>query len=158
MPEGKHSQEFECDTEFFKNMENTEVSHANVHVHLDIEKKHDAYDMSFHCKGSIDIPCDRCLDPMTLPVDTLYHIKVKYGDEYNDESDDILVIPWNDTYLNVAYLLYDTIMLTIPLRHVHAAGECNKAMANVLSKHNATIDMEADSESEEDTDLPDYED
>ena len=143
MADGRHEQDFECDTQFFRNMENTEVISADVHVHLDIVKKHDAYDMTFTLKGMMQIPCDRCLDPMDHEVDTTYHITVKYGDEYNDESDDVLVIPYQDTNLNVAYMLYDTIMLTIPLRHVHPMGKCNRAMAAVLNKHNANIDEEA---------------
>ena len=28
-------------------------------------------------------------------------------------------------------------MLTVPLRHVHPAGQCNRAMSAVLSRHNA---------------------
>ncbi len=49
----------------------------------------------------------------------------------------MLIIPHSDTYLNVAYMLHDTVMLTVPLRHVHPAGQCNRAMSAVLSRHNA---------------------
>lgn len=133
--EGHHEQEFVCDTLFFKNMENTEIISSDVHVHLDMERKNDLYDLTFKCKGKLQIPCDRCLDPMDHEVDTEYHITVTYGDEYDDASDDLLVIPYSDSYLNVAYMLYDTIMLTIPIRHVHPMGKCNRAMVAALSKH-----------------------
>lgn len=136
MPDGRHEQDFVCDTEFFRNMEDADVVDADIRVHLDIEKKNDAYELSFTCRGMMHIPCDRCLDPMEHPVDTAYRLTVKYGDAY-DESDDLLVIPYSDTYLNVAYMLHDTVMLTVPLRHVHPAGQCNKAMAAVLHRHNA---------------------
>ncbi len=152
LKDGKHEQDFVCDTEFFRNMDNTEIQNAEISVHLDMEKKRDAYHLQFHCLGELTVPCDRCLDPMILPVDTEYHLTVKYGDEYNDESDEVLVIPYSDTYLNVAYMLYDTIMLTIPLRHVHPLGKCNKAMASVLNKHNGQIEgEEGDDEFLEDT-------
>ncbi len=140
LQEGKHEQEFECNTEFFRNMENTEVLSSDVHVHLDLEKKRDAYYLHFSFYGEITIPCDRCLDPMELPVESEYSLTVKYGESYNDESDEVLVIPYSDTYLNVAYMLYDTIMLSIPLRHVHPLGKCNRAMASVLNKHKGGID------------------
>ena len=140
--DGSHEYDFVCDTEFFREMENPDVSDADIKVHLDLVKKHEAYDLTFHCKGTMKIPCDRCLDPMTHDVDAEYHIKVKYGDRYDDESDDLLVIPWNETSLNVAEMLYDTIMLTIPLRHVHPAGECNPEMASVLNRHNSPLDDE----------------
>ena len=135
LPDGHHEQEFECGTEFFKNMENPDIISSDVKVHLDLDKKNDAYDCTFHCKGMLKIPCDRCLDPIDHEVDATYHIIVKYGDDYNDESDDLLIIPESDPYLNVAYMLYDTIVLTIPLRHVHPMGKCNRAMMAALNKH-----------------------
>ncbi|MDE5635403.1 MAG: DUF177 domain-containing protein [Muribaculaceae bacterium] len=133
--DGHYEQDFVCDTQFFKNMENTEVIGSDVHVHMDMEKKNDLYDLRFHCKGVLQVPCDRCLDPIDLDVDTEYHITVQYGDSYDDASDDLLVIPYSDSYLNVAYMLYDTIALTIPMRHVHPQGKCKRAMAAALSKH-----------------------
>ena len=84
---------------------------------------------------------------------------MKYGDRYDDVSDDLLVIPESDSYLNVAYMLYDTIVLTIPLRHVHPMGKCNRAMAAALHRHHSAagddIDEaldEVDSEIEADSD------
>lgn len=133
--DGHHGQDFVVDTEFFKNMERPDIHKADVKVHLDLEKRHDVYDCMFHCKGIVEVPCDRCLDPLEIEIDTDYHIIVKYGESYNDESDEILVIPESNTYLNVAYMLYDTIVLCIPLRHVHPLGKCNRAMLAALSKH-----------------------
>jgi uncharacterized metal-binding protein YceD (DUF177 family) len=69
-------------------------------------------------------------------VDTDYHLCVKYGEEFNDENDELLIIPETEVSLNVAYMLYDTVALTIPLKHVHPAGKCNKGMAKYL-KNNA---------------------
>ncbi len=142
LADGHYEQDFEIDSTFFKNMENPDILSADIHVHLDMEKKHEAYDCTFHCQGKLQVPCDRCLDPLDMDVDTTYHIVIKYGDNYDDASDDVLVIPYADSYLNVAYLLYDTILLTIPLRHVHPLGKCNRAMAAVLNRHGARTDDE----------------
>lgn len=149
LPDGKYEQDFVCDTEFFKNMEHTGINKADVKVHMDLVKKNDAYDCKFHCTGVVTVPCDRCLDPLDIDVDTDYHIIVKYGEEFDDESDDLLIIPYNNSNLNVAYMLYDTILLTIPLRHVHPLGKCNRAMAQALNKHRANIDEEAEDVLEE---------
>lgn len=135
LPDGKFEQDFECDTEFFKNMEVADILSADVKVHLDLEKRNDAYDCTFRCKGMVQIPCDRCLDPLDHEVDTEYHVVVKYGEDYNDESDELLVIPESSLSLNVAYILKDTIVLTIPPRHVHPQGKCNRAMMAALNKH-----------------------
>ena len=144
LPEGHHEQDFEITTEFFKNMENPEIISSDVKVHLDIVKKNDTYDCKFQCKGMMQIPCDRCLDPLDHEVDTEYHVIVKYGENYDDGADNLLVIPYSNSYLNVAYILYDTILLTIPLRHVHPMGKCNRAMAAVLSRHKGSGDEETE--------------
>ena len=156
LPEGHFEQDFICDTDFFQNMENTTIHKADVKVHLDLKKKRDVYDCTFHCKGVIEVPCDRCLDPLPIDIDTEYHILVKYGESFNDESDDLLIIPESSTFLNVAYMLYDTIVLCIPLRHVHPQGKCNRAMAAALSKHKVADDDEA--EAMEDIDIEDLAD
>ena len=135
LPEGKHEQEFVCDTQFFKNMENTDVANSDVKVHLDLTHRNGLYDMKFTFKGLVQVPCDRCLDPIDIEIDTTYDIKVEYGDSYDDASDDLLIIPSSNPYLNVAYMLYDTILLSIPMRHVHPLGKCNRAMAAALNKH-----------------------
>lgn len=143
LSEGKHSYDFVCDTEFFHNMEATQVKQADVAVHLDLDHRHDSYRMHFTLRGEMQLPCDRCLDPLALPVDTTYDITVRYGDDYDDTADDVLQIPYADTSLNVAYMLYDTLMLTIPMKHVHPQGQCNKAMAATLNRH-MTGDPETD--------------
>ena len=145
MPEGKFEQEFVCDTQFFKNMENTDVVNSDVKVHLDLVNRNGLYDLNFTFTGLVQVPCDRCLDPIDIEVDTTYNIKVEYGDTYDDASDDLLIIPAANPYLNVAYMLYDTILLAIPMRHVHPLGKCNRAMAAALNKHKVRGD-EDDSE------------
>ncbi|MCH5218471.1 MAG: DUF177 domain-containing protein [Muribaculaceae bacterium] len=143
---GKYQQEFVCDTQFFKNMENESVQNADVQVHLDLENRNGLYDLKFILKGLVQVPCDRCLDPIDIEIDTTYDIKVEYGDDYDDASDDLLIIPADNPYLNVAYMLYDTILLSIPMRHVHPLGKCNRAMAAALNKHKV---RGADEEDEE---------
>ncbi|MDE6333728.1 MAG: DUF177 domain-containing protein, partial [Muribaculaceae bacterium] len=36
-----------------------------------------------------------------------------------------------------AYMLYDTVVLVIPIKHVHPLGKCNRAMSALLKKHRA---------------------
>ena len=83
------------------------------------------------------------------PIDTTYHIIVKYGEDYNDDSDEVLEIPESDNTLNVAYMLYDTVELAIPIKHVHPLGKCNRQMSALLKKHRATAgDEDAELENE----------
>lgn len=154
MPAGITEQDFHIGTEFFKNMENPDVIDADVNVHLVLEHKNDTYYLHFTLQGLMHLPCDRCLDPMEHPVDTTFDIAVKFGEGYDDSSDEVLVIPEDDVFLNVAYMLYDTLILTIPMRHVHPQGQCNRAMASVLHNHKPGSDTDDVEEELEEDDIP----
>lgn len=137
LPKGTHDFEYHLDKQFFTNMESPDVRDADVNVGLVVTFKNDVYDLAFTIKGDVVVPCDRCLDDLTLDIDTTYSIKVKYGDDYREDSDDLMEIPESDNYLNVAYMIYDTVSLAIPIKHVHPLGKCNRAMSSLLKKHRA---------------------
>ena len=137
LPEGTHSFEYHLGKKFFENMESPDIHDADLQVQLTVTYKRDLYTLDFTITGTITLICDRCLDDLIMPVETEYHINVKYGDDYNDEADDLLVIPESDNYLNVAYILYDTVALTVPIKHVHPMGKCNRQMSQMLKKHRA---------------------
>ena len=146
---GTHEFEYHLDKQFFANMESSDVHDADLAVHLTVKYNGDFYDLDFHVSGEVVLICDRCLDDLHYPIDTTYHIIVKYGEDYNDDSDEILEIPESDNTLNVAYMLYDTVELAIPIKHVHPLGKCNRQMSALLKKHRATAgDEDAELENE----------
>ena len=68
----------------------------------------------------------------------------------------MVVIPESDGELNIAWFLYEFIALTIPLKHVHQAGKCNKSMSAKLRKHAArSMDESEDAASYDDDDVVD---
>ncbi|MDE5822429.1 MAG: DUF177 domain-containing protein [Paramuribaculum sp.] len=137
MAPGTHTFEYHLSKTFFNNMESEDVHDADLNVNLTVEYKADVYSLNFEIEGIVTLICDRCLDDLEFPIDTTYHINVKYGEDYNDDSDDLLVIPESDNYLNVAYMIYDTVALAIPIKHVHPLGKCNRQMSAMLKKHRA---------------------
>lgn len=149
LPVGSHDFDYHLDKEFFQNMENSDIRDGNIDVHTTVVNKDQYYDLTFNIKGELTLLCDRCLDEMQLPVETQYHIIVKYGPDFNDDSDDLLEIPESDNFLNVAYMIYDTIVLEIPIKHVHPLGKCNRAMSSLLRKHRAPGSLDDDAELQE---------
>lgn len=135
LAKGSHEFDYALGKQFFADMENTDIRNADVKVRLTVVYNGDVYDLSFVFTGEITVLCDRCLDDLVLPIDTTYHIMVKYGEDFNDDSDELLEIPDSDNYLNVAYMMYDTVALAIPIKHVHPLGKCNRAMSAILKKH-----------------------
>ncbi len=148
MPIGVQDFEYHLGKQFFVNMESADIRDADLDVKLTVTHKTDYYDLAFAIDGEIVLMCDRCLDDLQFPVDVTYHIVVKYGEDYCDDSDELLIIPESDNHLNVAYMIYDTVSLAIPIKHVHAQGKCNRAMSAALKKHRARNVDDEDAELE----------
>lgn len=135
LPSGSHEFEYDLGKQFFEDMESADIRDARLKVIAIVNVKGDIFELTLKVSGEITLICDRCLDEMQMPVDTEYNVFVKYGEDYNDDSDNLLVIPESDNFINIAYILYDTVALTVPIKHVHPMGKCNRAMSTLLRKH-----------------------
>jgi uncharacterized metal-binding protein YceD (DUF177 family) len=126
--------EFDLDETYFKKIDSPEVQKGNVKAKVSIQKKLTTFELTFTLEGIIHITCDRCLDDMDQPIHYKEKLQVKFGDKF-DEIDEIVIVPESDGGINVAWFLYEFIVLNIPIKHVHAPGECNQTMVTKLKKH-----------------------
>ena len=129
--------EYLLDNQFFINIGGEDIQKGRVKVTLTVTKHKGFFDFVFALSGVAIIPCDRCLDDMDFPIETTAHLIVKFGKDYSEESDEIVVIPESEGVINLAWFLYEFIALAIPIKHIHAPGKCNKQMTTKLKKHSA---------------------
>lgn len=135
LPGGNHTFEYLLDTDYFRKIDSPEVERGKVNAAVTVKNTEGEYEIRFQLDGIIQIPCDRCLDDMEWPVSQKSRLIVKLGKTYSEESDEIIVIPEDEGEINLAWFLYEFIALSIPVKHVHAPGKCNKMMSSKLSKH-----------------------
>ncbi len=150
MQSGSVKYEFVLDNLYFTHIDGPEVQKGKVNVELTVKRTSRAFELSFQTDGMVWVPCDRCLDEMEQPVSSSDKLMVKFGHEYAEEGDNLIVIPEEEGEINVAWFMYEFIALSIPMKHVHAPGKCNKAVTSKLSKHlrtNADDDNEDSYES-----------
>lgn len=155
LSDGKHEFNYQLDNKFFSllNDDSLDVRKGNFNVSVSVKKTSTTFELNFSIQGQAFVPCDRCLDEMTMEVDTKNRIIVKFGAEYSEESDEIVIIPEEDGEINIAWFLYEFIALSLPIKKVHPTGECNKTMASKLKKHKASSD-----DDDSDGDEPDLDD
>jgi uncharacterized metal-binding protein YceD (DUF177 family) len=127
--------EYLLENKFFGDIGGDDIQKGKVKVNLTVRKSAGVYELNFSIDGTIIIPCDRCLDDMDFPVTTTNRLIVKLGKDYSEESDEIVIIPESEGVINLAWFIYEFIVLTIPIKHVHAPGKCNKTMTSTLKKH-----------------------
>jgi len=140
--------EYLLDNRFFADIGGEDIQKGKINTRLTVSKKGGAFDLSFVFAGTVIVPCDRCLDDMDLPIETTAHLIVKFGKDYAEESDEIVVIPEAEGIINLAWFLYEFIVFAIPIKHVHAPGKCNKQMTSKLKKHSAKSEDDESFESD----------
>mgnify|MGYP003415724926 FL=1 len=149
---GVHEYEYFLENKFFVDIDGDEVQKGKVKVNLTVKRTSMVFDMNFQLEGIVYVPCDRCLDDMEIPIDTHNRLVVKFGKEYAEESEEIVIIPEEEGEINLAWFIYEFIALAIPMKHIHAPGKCNKTMSSKLKKHTA---RRADDEDEFDEEAAD---
>ncbi|MCD7916649.1 MAG: DUF177 domain-containing protein [Tannerellaceae bacterium] len=132
---GTHEFEYLLENKFFVDIDGTEVQKGKVKVHVTLKSSSMMFEMNFQIQGVVMVSCDRCLDDMELPIETQSRLIVKFGKEYAEESEEIVIIPEEEGAINLAWFLYEFIALAVPMKHIHAPGKCNKAMSSKLKKH-----------------------
>ena len=139
--------DFDLDNQYFSALDDSEVKQGALHVSVSIRKMTGFYELLFHTEGTVTVTCDRCLDDMSQPIEADNRLVVKLGAAYSEE-DDVITVPEDEGILDTSWLIYEFIVLAIPIKHVHAPGKCNAAMSQVLEE------LSADRSSDEESDQP----
>lgn len=119
LKQGKHQFEFEIDKKFFEYFDFDEYENVNIKVDLTLDKKSTMLELSFKHKGTVNVPCDISNENFDLPVKGKLNLIVKFGEEYNDENDEMLVLPHGEYQVDVSQYIYEMIVLSVPLKRVN---------------------------------------
>ena len=136
LPDGKHNFEYKLNNDFFTQFDEIDINQGELEVKIVAEKRHSSVDLTFNIKGTVVVPCNRCLDDMTLPIETQDKIFVKIGN-ITDNNTDILTIKENED-LNISWLLYEFIATSVPMDCSHEEDECNEEMMTQFSRYIVT--------------------
>ncbi len=139
---GEHLYEFLIDDKFFANFEYSEIKKAQVKVSLSLIKHERMLVLTFSMNGTLEVSCSRCLDTFDLPIEDEQTQYIKFGQEFKEEDADVMIIPENETQINVAPFIYDYLHLLVPFRIVHPVDEEGKSACD------ADVIRRIDSESE----------
>lgn len=135
--------EWQLDDQFFALLEGAQLQHGSVHVSGSIRKAVGFYELLLHTEGTVEVTCDRCLEPMDQPVEADQRMVVKLGDAYADD-DEVITVDEAHPLLDTAWLIYEAIALAVPIQHVHQPGDCNDAMMRKLNELSAARSSDAD--------------
>ncbi|MFL9838123.1 DUF177 domain-containing protein [Flavobacterium sp. ST-75] len=151
LKQGKHQFEFEINKAFFDHFNFDEYNDVNIKVNLVLDKKLTMLELTFKHKGTVNVPCDLSNEDFDLPVKGKLDLIVKFGDEFNDENEEMLVLPHGEYQVDVAQYIYEMIVLSVPSKRVHPGIKDGTMNAEILNKLEE-LAPKVEHKKEEDTD------
>lgn len=76
--------------------------------------------------GAVELECQRCMRAVRCSIDSRFHLAIVYNDEMAkslpSDLEPLMLLP--DQQLNVAEVIEDEVLLSLPMHAMHAEGEC----------------------------------
>ena len=140
LKEGKHLFDFSADQRFFAGFEESEIEKGSVRIQVELEKRTTYLRLKFMIEGEVELICDRCLEPYLQPIESSNLMLVKFSETETDDGDEVIYIHPGAHQVEVAKLIYEFIILSIPIRHVHPDGDdgqslCDPGMLQKLDEY-----------------------
>jgi len=131
---GKHHFEYEIDKAFFDYFEYEDFNNATVLVNVVLEKKTTVLELHFKISGTINVNCDVTNESYNQIINNEFDLVVNFGNQYNDENIDILIIPHGEYEINIQQYIYELIVLAIPNKRVHPGVVDGTLDSEILDK------------------------
>lgn len=131
---GNHDFEYGIDQTFFDYFEYEDFNDVNVDVDLVLNKKPTLLELHFEISGYVNINCDVTNEPYNQSIKNSFDLVVKFGQEYNDENIDILILPHGEHEVNIQQYMYELIVLAVPTKRIHPGVEDGTLRSDILDK------------------------
>ncbi len=148
LKEGNHDFDYHIGNSFFELFENSLVDEAVADARITLEKHTTFMRLHLDLRGLVKLTCDRCLDLYDQPVKNQADLIIKTG-ETDDDDDEVIWLHPEDFQINVAQIIYEYLILSIPLKHVHPSGKdggvgCNPEMLEKIKKYSPLHEEKGD--------------
>ena len=133
---GKHHFEYNIEKKFFDEFSFDEFENCAVKVNVVLEKKATMLEVSFTHKGTVNVPCDLTGEQFDLPIKGNIKLVVQFGEEFNNDNDELLILPHGEHQIDLAQYIYEMIVLSIPLKRVHPGVKDGTLQTEALKRLN----------------------
>ena len=146
---GKHELQFKVEQPFLELFDTErEFEQPNVIADVVLQKHSTFLEFEIKIHGTVELVCDISSEKFNEEIENEINFLVKYGEEYDDSNEELIVIPREDHDFNIAQLLYECIMLAIPMKKV-SPNLSDEDLA-LLEKYSPEAQAEKDDDDDED--------
>ena len=145
---GKHQFDYQLDNSFFEHFNYDDFNNVDIKVDLILEKKNTMLELNFKHKGVVNVPCDLTNEPFDLPVKSKLKLIVNFGDSFNDENEELLILPHGEFQVDVSQYIYEMVVLSVPFKRIHPGVKDGTLKTDVLDKLDKLSPKEENKEEE----------
>jgi len=149
---GAHHYNYKIEKAFFEFFEYEDFNDAHVNVEVTLLKNTTFLDLNFKISGAVNINCDLTNEPFDQNIKNDFDLVVNFGEEYNDENIDILILPHGAYEINIQQYIYELIVLAVPIKRVHPGVEDGTLSSDILEKLKE-LSPKLDNENKEDKEI-----
>lgn len=131
---GEHHFEYLIKNTFFEHFEFDDFNESNINAEVVLDKKTTFLEFHFKISGTVNVNCDLSNESFDQELSGNFDMVVKFGDEYNDENEEILIIPHGEYEINIAQYIYELIVLSVPSRLIHPGIKDGTLKSDILDK------------------------
>jgi uncharacterized metal-binding protein YceD (DUF177 family) len=127
---GLEDKQYDYDMEsgdaFFEESEQDLIERGHFKTHVVLVKSATMLQLHFHTEGSVELICDRTLEPFEEPIVLDDRIILKFGDRDEELTDEIEIINRNTNRINIAKYVFEFIALSLPFKKLHPSLRTNE--------------------------------
>lgn len=150
---GKHHFEYQIDNAFFDIFDYDEFQNSDIKVNVVLEKKSNMLEISFKHSGIVNVPCDVTGEDFDLPIKSKMKLIVRFGEEFNNDNEELLILPFGEFEVDIAQYIYEMIVLSVPLRRVHPGVKDGTLESEALKKLNELAVKETNKENKQEENI-----
>ncbi len=134
LKQGKHNFRYTIENTFFEAFEYSEFNAANIELIVVLDRLSNMLELELKATGTVNLDCDLTSEPYDQTIKASLDLVVKFGDSYNDEDDEILVIPHGENQVNIAQYVYEMLVLSVPHKRIHPGVLDGSLQSEALTK------------------------
>lgn len=131
---GKHQFEYQINKKFFEDFGYDEFESCDIKVNVVLEKKSTMLELHFKHKGTIHVPCDLTNEMFDLPVKGKINLIVQFGEAFNNDNEELLILPHGEHQVDISQYIYEMIALSIPLKRIHPGVKDGTLKTDIFDK------------------------
>ncbi len=131
---GKHHFEYQVSNAFFEIFDYNEYNNSDIKVNVVLEKKSTMLELAFKHKGTVNVPCDMTNEEFDLPIKGKMKLIVRFGDSFNNDNEELLILPHGEYQIDIAQYIYEMIVLSVPLKRIHPGVKDGSLNTEALTK------------------------